>query len=317
MPELPEVETIVADLRPHLVGRTIERCELSFPTIVRHPEPEEFIDAVAGGRIESVGRRGKYILLGLEAIEPRLVGTNRHLPGPQPRTVRTIRDGGAQALSGDGGAPPGEGGELLLVVHLGMTGHLTVVDASKPPAKHTHAVFFLDDGRQLRYRDPRRFGRLLIGTADALLAAKKMPRLGPEPIDPEFAAEELYRRLHKRRTSLKAVLLDQGAIAGVGNIYADESLHRAGLRPTRLANTVSKRSAGKLHASLRESLELAIANRGSSVDTYRDAWGEAGGQQEKLLVYGRAGEPCFTCGRPLSVVRIAGRTTVFCRHCQR
>lgn len=274
MPELPEVETIVGDLRPHLVGRTIERCELSFPTIVRHPEPEQFIDAVVGMKIEAVGRRGKYILIELSQ-------------------------------------------RLLLVVHLGMSGHLSYVDPVAPLEKHTHAVFFLDDGHQLRYRDPRRFGRLLLGDEQALLSAKKMPRLGPEPIDPDFAADELYRRLRRRRAPLKAVLLDQTTLAGVGNIYADESLHRAGLRPDRIAGTVSKRSARALHDSLRESLELAITNRGSSVDTYRDAWGDAGRQQEKLLVYGRAGEPCFTCGRPLSVKRIAGRTTVFCRHCQR
>jgi len=274
LPELPEVETIAADLRPQLVGRTITRCELSFPTIVRHPEPEEFIDAVVDHRIESVGRRGKYILIGL-------------------------------------------GNSLLLVVHLGMTGQLRIVDEVTPLEKHTHAVFFLDDGRQLRYRDPRRFGRLLLGTEQALLSSKKMPRLGPEPIDPDFAADELYRRLRKRKTSLKALLLDQTAIAGVGNIYADESLHRARLRPDRVAGSLSKKSAQRLHESLRESLQTAIVNRGSSVDTYRDAWGEMGGQQEKLLVYGRAGEPCFTCGRPLAAIRIAGRTTVFCRRCQR
>jgi formamidopyrimidine-DNA glycosylase len=274
VPELPEVETIVADLRPHLVGRTIVRAELSFPTIVRHPEPEAFIDSIAGMRIESVGRRGKYILIRLSS-------------------------------------------DAIFVVHLGMTGQLRLVDASAPLQNHTHAVFFLDDGRQLRYRDPRRFGRLLLGTEQALVSTKKMPRLGPEPIDPDFAADELYRRLRKRRTALKAVLLDQSAIAGVGNIYADESLHRARLRPDRLAGSVSRKSARRLHESLRESLTAAIANRGSSVDTYRDAWGEIGGQQEKLLVYGRAGEPCFTCGRPLSAIRIAGRTTVFCRRCQR
>ncbi len=274
MPELPEVETIVADLRPHLVGRTIVRCELSFPSIVRHPEPEVFIDSIAGMRIDSVRRRGKYIY----------IGTSHN---------------------------------LLLVVHLGMTGQLRLVDPVAPLEKHTHAVFFLDDGRQLRYRDPRRFGRLLLGTEKELIDAKKMPSLGPEPIDPEFAADELYRRLRKRRTALKAVLLDQSAIAGVGNIYADESLHRARLRPDRIAGSISKQSARRLHESLRESLHAAIQNRGSSVDTYRDAWGEVGGQQEQLLVYGRAGEPCFTCGRPLSAIRIAGRTTVFCRRCQR
>src|SRR6266550_4234425 len=219
MPELPEVETIVADLRPHLAGRTIKSCDLHFPTIVRHPEPEAFIDAVAGMRITALRRRGKYILIDLE-------------------------------------------NELVLVVHLGMTGQLRL-------------------------------------------------------FEPEFAAEELYRRLRKRRLALKAFLLDQASVAGVGNIYADESLHRARLRPDRLAGSLSRKSAQRLHESLRDSLLVAIANRGSSVDTYRDAWGEVGGQQENLLVYGRAGEPCFTCGRPLALIRIAGRSTVFCRRCQR
>jgi formamidopyrimidine-DNA glycosylase len=274
MPELPEVETIVADLRPHLAGRTIVRCDLLFPTIVRHPEPEVFIDALTGTRIADMKRRGKYILIDVA-------------------------------------------NDLLLVVHLGMTGQLRLVDADKPLEKHTHAVFALDDGRQLRYRDPRRFGRLLLGTEVDLLASKKLPRLGPEPIDPAFVADDLYRRLRKRRTALKAFLLNQEALAGVGNIYADESLHRARLRPDRLAGSLSRKSAQRLHESLRDSLLVAIANRGSSVDTYRDAWGEIGGQQEKLLVYGRAGEPCFTCGRPLALIRIAGRSTVFCRRCQR
>jgi formamidopyrimidine-DNA glycosylase len=274
MPELPEVETIVADLRPHLTGRTIVGCELPFPTIVRYPEPEEFIDAVAGLRINAVRRRGKFILMDLD-------------------------------------------NNLLLVVHLGMTGQLRLVDPVTPIEKHTHVVLTLDDGRHLRYRDPRRFGRLLLGTEESLLASKKMPKLGPEPIDPAFGSEDLYRGLRKRRTSLKAVLLDQGAIAGVGNIYADESLHRAKLRPDRIAGGLSRKSVQRLHESLRDSLQTAISNRGSSVDTYRDAWGEMGGQQEKLLVYGRAGEPCFTCGRPLSMIRLAGRSTVFCRRCQK
>lgn len=283
MPELPEVETIVADLRPHLVGRTIVACELRLPTIVRHPEPEGFVDGVAGSLIERVGRKGKFILIDLVSSAPcaRLAGGH------------------------------------VLVVHLGMTGQLRLVDPATPIPDHTHAIFLLDDGRQLRYRDPRRFGRLLLGTQADLVEARALPRLGPEPIDPDFGADDLYQRLRRRRAPLKAVLLDQSTIAGVGNIYADESLHRARLRPDRPAGSVSRKSAGRLHESLRESLAAAIANRGSSVDTYRDAWGEIGGQQEKLLVYGRAGKPCFTCGRPLSMVRIAGRSTVFCRRCQR
>jgi formamidopyrimidine-DNA glycosylase len=295
VPELPEVETIVSDLRPHLVGRTVLRCELLFPTIVRHPEPEAFVDSVVGLRITAVGRRGKYIVIHADD-------------------------------------------DVNLVVHLGMSGQLRIVDPETPLARHTHAVFDLDEsegglpsegdapgragshrtplGRQLRYVDPRRFGRLLLGTESALLASGRMPRLGPEPIDPEFGAEELFKSFRKRKARLKAILLDQSTIAGVGNIYADESLHRARLRPDRLAGSLSRKSVRRLHESLRESLQVAIANRGSSVDTYRDAWGSMGTQQEKLLVYGRAGEPCFTCGRPLSLIRIAGRSTVFCRRCQ-
>ena len=274
MPELPEVETIVADLRPHLVGRTIVRCELRFPSIVRHPEPERFIDAITGLRVEGVGRRGKFMLIAL-------------------------------------------GAGRLLVVHLGMSGQLRLVDANSEIENHTHVIFDLDDGRQLRYRDPRRFGRLLLGTEDELLTSGTLPKLGPEPIDPTFDADELYKRFRKRRAPLKALLLDQAMIAGVGNIYADESLHRARLRPDRAAGSLSRKSVRRLHESLRDSLEVAIRNRGSSVDTYRDAWGQIGNQQESLLVYGRAGEPCFTCGRPLSILRIAGRSTVFCRRCQR
>jgi formamidopyrimidine-DNA glycosylase len=274
MPELPEVETIIADLRPHLVGRTIVRCELRFPSIVRHPEPETFIDSITGLRIESAGRRGKFILIAL-------------------------------------------GAGRLLVIHLGMSGQLRLVDPATEIANHTHAMLDLDDGKQLRYRDPRRFGRLLLGTEDELLLSGTFPKLGPEPIDPTFDAEELFKRFRRRRAPLKAVLLDQATVAGVGNIYADESLHRARLRPDRIAGSLSRKSVRRLHASLRDSLEVAIRNRGSSVDTYRDAWGQVGSQQESLLVYGRAGEPCFTCGRPLAVVRLAGRTTVFCTRCQR
>lgn len=273
MPELPEVETIVADLRPQLVGRTFARCELRFPGLVRHPEPEVFVDSVAGQRIEALGRRGKYILFGLQ----------------------------------DG---------VLLVIHLGMSGELRVVEPAKEIASHTHVIFDLDDGMQLRYRDVRRFGRLLLGTESELLESGTLPRLGPEPIEPGFDSAELYRRFRNRRGPLKAVLLDQSMVAGVGNIYADESLYRARLRPDRAARSLSRKSVDRLQEAMRESLLVAIRNRGSSVDTYRDAFGEAGTQQEELLVYGRAGEPCFSCGRPLASVRIAGRTTVFCRRCQ-
>ena len=268
------METVAADLRPYLVGRAVERCDLRFPEIVRHPHPDAFAAGVQGRRIEGLSRRGKYILHHLDSGE-------------------------------------------LLVVHLGMTGQWRYVEASAPEPDHLHAVFALDDGCQIRYRDVRRFGRLLLGREEELVAARKMPRLGPEPIDSRFTAGDLYRRLHVRRAPLKALLLDQMVVAGVGNIYADEVCFRARVRPDRPANTLSRRAVGRLREALDQSLRHAIANRGSSVANYRDAWGEAGRQQEELLVYGRAGQPCVRCGRPLALVRLAGRSTVFCRRCQR
>ena len=234
----------------------------------------------------------------------------RFAEGVEGRTIEALTRRGKYILM-----HLGEG--LLLVVHLGMTGSLRYVDPAVPLADHVHALLDLDDLHQLRYRDPRRFGRLLLGTEAELVEARRLPRLGPEPIDPSFSDLDLYRRLRTRRAPVKALLLDQAVVAGVGNIYADESLHRARIRPDRPGSSLSRQSARRLHGALRESLETAIANRGSSVNSYMDAFGEKGRQQEELLVYGRAGEPCATCGRPLSSVRLAGRTTVFCRRCQR
>jgi formamidopyrimidine-DNA glycosylase len=291
LPELPEVETLATDLRPHLVGRTVVGCDLRFPAIVRYPDPGLFARLVVGRRIEALARRGKYLLHYLDGL-PGALG-----PHPCPSPAR------------------GEG--LVLVVHLGMTGQWRLVEPGVPEPDHLHAVFALDDGRVLRYRDVRRFGRLLAGGEQELVAARVLPRLGPDPIDPTFTAADLYRRLHVRRAPLKALLLDQAVLAGVGNIYADESCFRARVRPDRAANTLSRRAVTRLREALASSLRQAIANRGSSVASYRDAWGQVGREQEQLQVYGRAGQPCLRCGRPLSLVRLAGRSTVFCRRCQR
>jgi formamidopyrimidine-DNA glycosylase len=274
VPELPEVETIVADLRPQLLGAAILGCQLRFPAIVRHPEPEDFAREVAGRSLEALTRRGKYIL--------------GHL---------------------DSGR--------LLVIHLGMTGHLQLFEPEAEVSPHTHAIFELSTGAELRYRDPRRFGRLLLGHEAELVAARRLPSLGLEPLDPGYPPDDLHRRLRRRRAPLKALLLDQSVVAGVGNIYADEACFRAGIRPSRPAGRVSRQAAARLHGALRESLSEAIANRGSSVATYLDGLGQAGGQQFRLQVYGRGGQPCLRCGRPLASERLAGRTTVFCRYCQR
>lgn len=232
-------------------------------------------------------RRGKYILTELDS------------------------PGDANLLRGRGAEPE------LLVVHLGMTGQLRLVEPEVPLLTHTHVIFELESGVQLRFRDIRRFGRVLLGTEEELVRERKLPRLGPEPIDPEFTSGDLRARLRGRRAPVKALLLDQAVVAGVGNIYADESLFRARIRPARPGGSLSRAAVARLHEALRESLLAGIRNRGSSVDDYVDAWGEKGSQQEQLLVYGRAGDPCVRCGRPLSLVRLAGRSTVFCRRCQR
>ena len=289
MPELPEVETVAGGLRPLLVGTVVTGCDIRFPTVVRYPDPLHFAARLKGRRVAAVGRRGKYILIRLDG----------DVDG----------DGGGE----DPSAPAGD----LLVVHLGMTGELRKVESGAPEPDHLHAVFALDDGHELRYRDPRRFGRLLLGNAEELVREGKMPRLGPEPLDPHFTPADLYRRLHHRRAPLKAILLDQRVVAGVGNIYADESCFLARIRPDRSAASLSRQAVGRLRQSLEAVLGEAIANGGSTVASYRDAFGKPGQQQERLLVYGRAGEPCPRCGRPLSQTRLAGRTTVFCRRCQR
>src|SRR5262249_35791293 len=201
--------------------------------------------------------------------------------------------------------PAGE--DTLLVVHLGMTGQWRYVKREAPEPDHLHAVLALDDGCQLRYRDVRRFGRLLLGTEPELVAARKLPRLGPEPLDPGFTAAGLYRRLHNRRAPLKALLLDQVVVAGVGNIYADESCFRAGVRPDRRANSLSRKAIRRIHTALSMLLREAIAHRGSSVDSYRDTWGEIGRGQELLQVYGRGGGARVRCGGPPPPGRPAAR----------
>ena len=298
MPELPEVETIASDLRPLIVDRTIVAVDLRFPSIVRHPEPEAFVRDLAGQRVVALDRRGKYMLL-------RLAGG----AGPSVGFADTSPRGGEARLAAAAG--------VVLVIHLGMTGQLLHKLPEDPERPHTHVVLSLDNGSQLRYSDPRRFGRLLLGSEEELVAARKLPRLGPEPLDPRFTPRDLHRRLDGRRAPLKLLLLDQSILAGIGNIYADEACYRARIRPDRPPAAISRARVKRLHAALRESLLLGIANRGSSIDDYVDLYGARGRQQEELQVYGRGGRPCLNCGRPLTLVRLGGRATVFCRRCQR
>ena len=290
MPELPEVETVVNDLRPQLAGRRIDSLELTRdPAIrarlVRHPSPAQFVRRLRGRTITSVQRRGKYIVMPLDGRK-------------SPRNGDSVFD--------------------EVIVHLGMTGHLRVWEPEEAPVKHTHFRAMLDSGLELRYDDPRQFGRLLVGCRDELIAARAFPaRLGPEPIHGDLTEAEFEKLVRARRRPVKSALLDQSFLAGIGNIYADEACFRAGIRPSRWTHRLTVRERRALYSAIQEVLENSIAARGSSIINYVDGFGLRGSNQEKLLVYGRSGEPCLRCGTPLQGTRLAGRGTVYCRKCQR
>ena len=281
MPELPEVETVVRDLRPQLSGRRIESVQLArdplvLGRLIRYPRPRQFAARLRGRTIRAVERRGKYIVMPLDENGRRLV------------------------------------------IHLGMTGHLRVWEPEEAVVKHTHFRARLDSGLELRYDDPRQFGRLLLGTQEELIAARAFPaRLGPEPIHGDLTEAEFERLIKARRRPVKSALLDQSFLAGVGNIYADEACFRAGIRPSRWTHRLTVRERRALYSAIQEVLENSIAARGSSIINYVDAFGVRGSNQERLLVYGRGGEPCLKCGTPLQTTRLAGRGTVYCRQCQR
>jgi len=206
-------------------------------------------------------------------------------------------------------------GALLLVIHLRMTGQLTVAEQETPLADHTHLVFALDNGHELRFRDVRKFGLIYLIAKDCLQDAGGLCTLGPEPLGEDFTPAYLAHCLRNKRVKLKALLLDQTAVAGIGNIYADEALFRAGLHPERLACQLDEMEISRLHQAIRAVLQEGIDYRGTSFRDYVDGQGEKGGFQNRLKVYGRAGEKC-SCGAVLEKKTVAGRTTVYCPRCQ-
>jgi formamidopyrimidine-DNA glycosylase len=272
VPELPEVETVVRDLRPLLSGRRLAAVRVSKHAL-RRPWSKAWAPLLVGRRVEEVRRRGKWIVLAL-----------------------------------DGGS--------ALVFHLGMTGQLTVVDAAEPAAAHTHLVIGLDGGRQLRFRDVRRFGSAtLFPDGAALLRFFEQAGLGPEPFDLDPAAWRAA--LGGTDRCVKAVLLDQQVVAGVGNIYADESLFEAKLHPARLASGLSAAEAHRLRKAVSTVLARAIERRGSSIRDYVGGSGQRGGYQDEFRAYKRTGRPCPRCGTPIQALRLAGRSTHYCPKCQR
>lgn len=272
MPELPEVETIVRDLRGRLVGRRIERVEVVLPKVVAAPAPEEFVRLVAGRRITGIGRRGKYLLVNL-----------------------------------DGG--------WVLVLHLRMTGQLVYTIDPEPFPKHTHLMLYLDRGL-LRFTDLRQFGRVRLVPEDELDRVPGLRELGVEPLGPKFTEADFVARLRRSRRMIKPLLLDQTFLAGLGNIYTDEALHRAGIHPERDASGLADGEARALYHAIREVLAEGINFRGTSVQHYVDGAGQPGRFQDILRVYGKQGVPCPACGTPVQRIRCGGRGTHYCPHCQ-
>jgi formamidopyrimidine-DNA glycosylase len=281
MPELPEVETVVRDLRPRIVGAEIRAARSSWPRTLRTHQAAEFEAAIRGHTIVSIGRRAKLLVVHLS----------------------------------DG---------LALTIHLKMTGQLFVVPAGTPEDSYLRLVLVFADGRELRFRDIRKFGRVglyeLDPTTGELVSepggTAVLGGFGPEPLDPGFDLARFRRRIRARKSRLKPLLLDQSFIAGIGNIYADEALWTARLHPLRSAATLRPADERRLYLAIRLILAEAIERRGSSIDDYTAPDGD-GQMQERLNVYQRTGEPCPRCGRPIRRIVIGARATHFCSWCQR
>ena len=288
MPELPEAETIARGLRPLLEGRTFEGVEVIHPDLLRQ-SPEAFAAALVGRRIHAVGRRGKNVVLHLVQWHERVTGSE---PSP-PAAGEESTTAGA------------------LVVHLGMTGRL---DPDPGPSPGHLGVRFLLDGAILAYRDVRRFGELIHREPAEYL--RWSSELGPEPLAPRFTARWLEAALTRSRSPVRSWLLDQRRIAGIGNIYALEALHRARIHPARPGRSLAPKEVRRLHRGLRAVLREAIHGGGTTIRDYRAADGSTGGHARALRVYGREGLPCPRCRMAVERAVFGNRSAFFCPRCQ-
>ena len=297
MPELPEVETVRRRLQTCLPGLVVRDVRVNDARVCDLPQAD-LRATIAGRRVEGLRRRGKYLLIDLVPVEE----------GPTPAFERPPGRGGA---SRDSAPARGRAGRLL-VVHLRMTGQLLF--RPEPGTRPARFVISLEPATELHFADVRRFGRLW--SLEPSEEAAFFTGMGPEPFSEDFSVAFLRRELAGRRAPLKAFLLDQRRIAGVGNIYADEALFRARLHPLRAAGSVGPREALRLHAAVLETLQAGIDHEGSSIESFIDPAGERGSFQEILNVYQRTAEPCRVCGTAVERVVVGGRGTHYCPRCQ-
>jgi formamidopyrimidine-DNA glycosylase len=284
MPELPEVETIARGLAARVTGDVIESVWLgSKPEPLKSPAAK-IAAALERKRIAGVRRVGKHIVFDLE-LNGRGVKSKRRL---------AVTDNQGKSVN-------------QWIVHLGMTGRMLVCSPHAELEKHTHAIVKLASGRELRFVDPRRFGRLSVAT--------NFQAAGTEPL--EIALRSFVDLFRGRKTPIKSALLNQNLLRGVGNIYADEALFRAGIRPRRSAGSLTREELRRLYLAIQDVLKEAITLGGSSISDYVDSNGDEGSFQLQHRVYGREGEPCLVCETPIKRIVIAGRSSHYCRKCQR
>ena len=288
VPELPEVETIACGLHKRVAGDTVESVWIGSRKQPLKSPAGVIASTLEGKRIVRVQRVGKHIVFDLEGEAPPKKG------------ARAVRGQTRRAASLQRSAQ--------WIVHLGMTGRLVVSEPAVEIAKHTHLIARLASGRELRFIDPRMFGKLSVHAGG----------FDPGGVEPLEASEERFIGLFRgRKTPIKSALLNQKLLRGVGNIYADESLFRAGIRPRRRAAAITREQLGKLHRAVREVLREAIALGGSSISDYVDADGEEGFFQLQHRVYGREGESCLVCQTAIRRVVLAGRSSHYCPKCQK
>ena len=279
MPELPEVETIKRVLSAYVLDRIIVKADLNKPNMLRGQSPAQFLNGLSRQKIFGLSRRGKYLLINLK--------------------------------------------QHSLIVHLGMSGQIFASPGKSPfsslpsqlPDKHTHLVLSLSKGTNIFFRDPRMFGRYI------LLKKENLPgyfsNLGPDPFSLSFSSSRLEKKLSARSVSIKACLLDQKIVAGMGNIYADETLFQAGIHPAMPANQLTSEEIARIHKMIRNVLHKAVKAGGTSISDFQDPLQRAGDFQHHLLVYGRAGKQCKRCGALIQKKRIAQRGTHWCPYCQK
>lgn len=308
MPELPEVETIARGLAKRVTGDVIESVWLGQKKEPLKSPATEIAATLEHSRIAAVRRMGKHIVFDLDSVG--------RAPSPAKGVANRRRMGRATDSRRASTTPPEAGasarptnGKAQWIVHLGMTGRLQVCEPQDGVAKHTHAILKLSSGKELRFVDPRRFGRLSVATTGDFDAT------GIEPLEVDL--DRFLTLFRGRKTPIKSALLNQKLLRGVGNIYADESLFRSGIRPRRRAATIPRDQLGKLLIAVQEVLKEAIALGGSSISDYVNSDGEEGFFQLQHRVYGREAEPCLVCKTPIKRIVIAGRSSHYCPKCQR